>query len=693
MNPTTTTQLTPPPPPPPPHAPPHAPLTSCHKHPLQYFTSFCPLCLCDRLSFLHPNNNNNKNASSSRKPPTSSTAAAAVKTIFRPHAARYNKPISSSFLPELRRAQSFSASKNEGFSSVLEPQRKSCDVRGRSTLCSLFNQDDERKISKNNVASSSSVEFETRNLASSSSTPFNESKEDEESYEDNVVLEIEEEEDENSEVIRASEEPNNVAFISSDVIENTVHEIVEKEPVFNSEENFSKPLKEQMDLDSQAKKGSVSSFWSAASVFSKKLQKWRQKQKMKKQRNGIVVGSTTLPVEKSLGRQFRETQSEIADYGFGRRSCDTDPRFSLDAGRMSFEDLRYSFDEPRASWDGYLIGRGFSGMPTMLSVVEDAPVLPQVMRTDSLIPVVEPMMNAINENEDDNLPGGSAQTREYYSDSSSKSRKSLDRSSSIRKTAAAVVAEMDEFKPVSSSIGSSNVNVNNVKANAKVTPATGDYFHGQKMVFPDRDLRDTNSNSLRDDCSETFELGFRDSASVIGNGVGEKKGLSKKWSRWSKAWNIWGLINRRGGGNKDEDEENRYNSRGNGNGVERSFSESWQEYRRERNGDAIRNGSFNPKLLRSNSSVSWRNVQNIGGSFGTMRKSNVQTNVYGRKGRDNFVLERNQSARYSPNHFDNGLLRLYMNPMQVIRGSRRNGSTKGRTNQAPSIARSALRLY
>ncbi|KAF4399310.1 hypothetical protein G4B88_022393 [Cannabis sativa] len=96
---------------------------------------------------------------------------------------------------------------------------------------------------------------------------------------------------------------------------------------------------------------------------------------MKKRQNGGSLA--TLPVEKPIGRQFRETQYEIADYGFGRRSCDTDPRFSLGAGRMSldasrmpFDDPRYSFDEPRASWDGYLIGRTFSKMPTMVSGLE-----------------------------------------------------------------------------------------------------------------------------------------------------------------------------------------------------------------------------------------------------------------------------------------------------------------------------------
>ncbi|KAF2306353.1 hypothetical protein GH714_016970 [Hevea brasiliensis] len=407
-------------------------------------------------------------------------------------------------------------------------------------------------------------------------------------------------------------------------------------------------MKDHIDLDSQTKKPSgrdfkeiAGSFWSAASVFSKKLQKWRQKQKLKKRRNG-GPGSATLPVEKPIGRQYRETQSEIADYGFGRRSCDTDPRFSLDAGRISFDDPRYSFDEPRASWDGYLIGRTFPRMPTMVSVVEDAPV------------------NVV--------------LRDYYSDSSSRRRRSFDRSNSIRKTAAAVVAEIDELKHEHASASSAAASA----ANAKVSPATVDYFLAPKLVVPDRD---SNSNSLRDDCSETFEMGFRDHASIVGNG--ERKG-AKKSRRWSKAWNIWGFIHRRSV-NKDEDED--MYSRA--NGVERSFSESWQELREERNGEV--RGAFNPKIWRSNSSVSWRNSNGLGGgSFGSARKSSVETNGHGRKKRDEFVLERNRSARYSPNNIDNGLLRFYLTPM---RSSRRGGWGKNKSTHAQSIARSVLRLY
>ncbi|PQM42173.1 UPF0503 protein [Prunus yedoensis var. nudiflora] len=592
-------------------------------------------------------------SSTSRKPPTSSTAAAALKAIFKPPiggggASSTNKTRPTSFFPELRRTKSFSASKNEGFSGVFEPQRKSCDaglLPAFGVLCFESKEEEEEEDDENQSS------------------------------------------DDDGDRIEISEEPN-----VANVIEDRVPEILEEEEE-EEEEQFQpppepelfevedlKPMKDHIDLDSQTKKRDLKeiagSFWSAASVFSKKLQKWRQKQKLKKRRNG--GGSATLPVEKPIGRQFRETQSEIADYGFGRRSCDTDPRFSLDAGRMSFDDPRYSFEEPRASWDGYLIGRTFPRMPTMVSVVEDAPVV-HVSRCDAQIPVEEPPMNSI---EEETVPGGSAQTRDYYSDSSSRRRKSLDRSNSIRKTAAAVVAEIDEMKSVS---------------NAKVSPTT---------VPDNRDLRDFyNSNSLRDDCSETFEMSsFRggDSGSVVVNG--ERNKGCKKSRRWSKAWNIWSFIHRRGG-NKEEDED-RYSSV-RSNGVERSFSESWPELRGgERNGEAK---GFNPKIMRSNSSASWRNSSHgfggVGGSFGSMRKNysngaavaaaaaaavEANGNAGRKKKDDQFVLERNRSARYSPNHIDNGLLRFYLTPM---RSSWRSGAGKTRSSHAHSIARSVLRLY
>ncbi|KAM7270807.1 hypothetical protein ACFE04_030021 [Oxalis oulophora] len=654
---------------------PHRLSTSCDRHPDEHFAGFCPSCLCERLSVLDPSNNNPSSSTSSNRkpPPTSSTAVAALKAIFKPSSGNVGPTLKSTFLPELRRTKSFSASKNEAyFSGVFEPQRKSCDVRVRNTLSNLFNQDHNELLA----------------CCSSSSRP---------SFHEPVVEECDDDndddDDEIDDIITSIELPNVCPVIGSG-------EIVEEIEDLNVVEDKVKTMKDHIDIDSQTKKAAgrdlkdiAGSFWSAAaSGFSKKLQNWRLKQKLKKRNNVGSIGSSSarLPVEKPIGKQYRETQSEIADYGFGRRSCDTDPRFSLDigrmsldAGRISIDDPRHSFDEPRASWDGYL-SRNFPRMPTMLSVVEGSPAPEHnhVARSDSQIPVEQPMMNCDNE-VDESVPGGTVQTREYYSESrrrksldrsnsvrksidrSGSFRKSLDRSSSVRKMAAAVVAEMNE--PKSAAI-----------ANSKVTPAGSDNvytnFQNSKLVVPsNREFRDCSSNSLRDDCSETFEIPFRE---VIGNG--ERKGTSNKKSMWNKAMDILGFIQRRSG-NKDE-EEDKY-SRVNGNGVERSFSESWQEYRGERN------GGFNPKLSRSNSSVSWRTSVNFGGS---LKKNGFETNGHGKKKRDEALPERNRSGRYSPDNIENGLLRFNLTPM---RGSQISGLGKSsRSNQAQSITKSVLRM-
>ncbi|KAK8492791.1 hypothetical protein V6N12_012471 [Hibiscus sabdariffa] len=344
---------------------------------------------------------------------------------------------------------------------------------------------------------------------------------------------------EEEQIERETNHENNIEFAEErrPDVDVDIGSLIEEKVEAIAEEKDLKRMKDQMDHDWQTKKKSDGSFWSAASVFNKKLQQWRQKQKLKKMRNG--GGSVRLPMEKSMGR----------------RSCDIDPRLSVD-------DPRYSVDEPRASCDGYLIGRTtFPRMRAMVSLIEDAPVH-RHKRFDTQIPVEDPMvMDSIN---GESLPGGSAQTRVYYSDS--RRRKSLDRSSSARKTAATVVAEMGDMKSIFS---------------AKVSPSIVD-------------CRDSNSESLG--------ISLRNNASMIQNG--EHKGSSKKWRKWRKAWNILGFIHR--SVSKDEDEDG--DGYSGANGVERSYSysECWSELR----------GGFNPKLARSNSCVSWRSWHDLDGLFG-----------------------------------------------------------------------------
>ncbi|KAJ0984077.1 hypothetical protein J5N97_002433 [Dioscorea zingiberensis] len=579
--------------------------STCERHPEELVTGFCASCLRERLAGLE------SQASTARRNSTSSTTSGFKSLFFKTNP---NAP--------LRRCKSFSCGRGDGFSASFEPQRKSCDVRGRSTLWSLFNQDDQLRGGGDLLAAGEiEVEAECQNRgfpASGVAAP---------------VLEAREEDDEEAEIRPADPE----------LVVETTGEITREEEV-EEEQPELKPMKDHIDLDSQSqakkppgkeRKEIAGGFWTAASVFSKKLQKWRRKQKLKKQ-NSSKAGSG-MPLEKpSSSRRFRDTQSEIAVDAFGRRSCDTDPRFSLDIGRIS---LDYSWDEPRASWDGYLIGNraALSRVPPpMLSVMEDRPTA-VVQRADGQIPVEE----------DSFIPGGTAQTRDYYLDSSSsqRRRRSLDRSNSVRK----VSVEINDAKAVCT--------------NARVSPAAAAKPpHGYNGIKLERDPRDLSSNSLRDDCSESFDSAYRDPC---------KGAQAKKSKGWSKKWSIWGFIHWRGG-----------NKGGANNVVERSFSESWPELRRQ--------GS-NGKILRCNSNVSSRHSFSSSTGFGSMRRSSVETNGHGKKKRDEFVLERNRSARYSPSHGDNGLLRFYLTPM---RGSRRNGGFgKSRNSSSQFFTRSMLQLY
>ncbi|KAL0740270.1 hypothetical protein Bca4012_081783 [Brassica carinata] len=563
---------------------PHRPSTSCDRHPEERFTGFCPSCLFERLSVLDINTVASS-SSSSRKPPSSSSAAA-LKAIFKP---------SSSF-PELRRTKSFSARKNEAFLSLgaFEPQRRSCDVRVRNTLWSLFNEDAEHNIKDGTLT----VKEGALTVKEGTLTV-------------------------NREIGLETRKPNL------------------KSPVFEEETDINcGKLKEQRSVIDE-----IIEEEEEETDKEKKLQKWRQKQKLKKHR-----GSAALPVEKSVVRQLRDTQSEVAEYGYGRRSCDTDPRFSidagrfsLDAGRVSVDDPRYSFDEPRASLDGFMIGRTAAAapprMPSMLSVVEDSPVSNHVLRSDRHIPVEEPPPPPPPETF---IPGGSEQTREYYNDSSTRRRKSLDRSSSTRKLSASIISEIDELKLSAS--------------NTKVSPPR------------DRDVKDStllhsrsHSSSVRGDCSvENLEMGGRENAGTVES---SKKG-TKKSKRWS--WNIFGLLHRKNGNKFEEEEEGR-------SGVDRTFSGSW---------NVEAGNGFDPKMMRSNSSVSWRSSATGGGGF---HRNSVDGYVSGKK-------KVSSSSSSVGRNVENGMLKFNLTPSK----GRRRGSMDSTSRPVPAahpLARNVMNFY
>lgn len=662
-------------------------MTKCDRHPDLPVTGFCASCLRERLAGLDTavqrrSSNGGGGGGGGGK------GTVTTKSVFFRQRTNGNgnghgpSASSASFLPELRRCKSFSLSSSNGglpSESGLEPQRRSCDVRGRNTLWSLFHLNDQHRHVLPVDPSSSSMSTcntfageinvgDPKTLVRipnfSITGPVKEKEEEEEEEDEEFHEAVETRLSSPSRVSpgRIEEKEENEGKTAE---EGEVEEIKEVKPTRG----------EHLDLDSQPSKKPPSkdlkeiagSFWLAASVFSKKLQKWRRKQKLKKQQaNGEITRSKNSTSSRIRTREklLRSTQSEIAVDMFGRRSCDTDPRFSLDVGRMSLDDPRFSWDEPRASWDGYLIGGGarsmFPRLPPILSVVEDTPAPPIVQRSDGLIPVEE----------DSTTPGGSAQTRDYYLDTTQRRRRSLERSSSVRR-AVGVVLETDI----------SDLNPKPVVSNAKVSPTmSADFFqHSSSSIF-ERDIRDLNS-SLNSSQREKLKPGL-DVPPPLPRPPPPSSHLPKKPRKWIKAWNIFGLINR-----------NRANSGTESNGVGRSLSESWPELKRI--------GSIG-RMSRSNSSVSSRHSfsSTIGGG-GTRRNGSSLGNIDVMNGHHNHShprhnLDRNSSGR----HLDNSLLKFYITPMRSsnmnINNSRRTTPVTANSRQkssSHSFTRNLLRLY
>ncbi|KAK7387226.1 hypothetical protein VNO78_27848 [Psophocarpus tetragonolobus] len=483
--------------------------------------------------------------------------------------------------PELRRTKSFSgrAADKATSSAAPEPRRRSCEVRlppPHGSLSDLFIRDDKNKKPPNR-----SVEIRS-------------------------------------------------AIADVAIGDNELAEVVR---VLGNDDGEEKTMKEFIDLELRSKRNTgrdfrdiVVSFREAASIFSKRLIKWRRKQNPKRNRNNDGTGDVS--VEKLGLRAMRETHSEVGEYGFslGRRSCDIDPRLSVD-------DSRFSFEAPRASWDGYLIGKAY-------------PRFSPMVRVGDRVLVKEEEGEVILENGEECCPGGSAQTKHYYSDLHRR-RRSFDRSNSRRKS---IMGDIDELRVIS---------------NAKVSPATSELFYGAKVLITENDLRDVN---LKQPSSVQSD-------SVMGSGstvdacdvaiADDQKGLNR-FKQWGRLWSRLGLVQRR---REDSLGEGEYAAAS--DVVNKPITESWQKLRRVVNGQTSE--SVSEKLIRSYS-VSCRDplVNGFGGVSDT--KGHVLN------GRQNLMLQRNRTVRYSPSNVDNGLLRFYLTPLKSYRRSRSGKSSLKSSN-------------
>lgn len=242
-------------------------------------------------------------------------------------------------------------------------------------------------------------------------------------------------------------------------------------------------MREFIDLEWQSKSKKQRSkedrsFWD----FSEKLRKWRRKGKKRNQ----------------------EGRNEVLDYSLRRRSCDmesaTAARASVDYARNAIN----SFDEPRVSLDGYLLGRTYRLTP-LVSVLEDTKIIHSGL------------------------------------DCHEKPKADLDRSGSRKKGAALEVGE-PKLKPV---------------AKSRVSLDGSEIFYRAKLVITERELMEWNSNSKlgkEEDGSGTVPAGVKRTTEDAHNSilapsvVEDREPFEKSWRWWSIRrlmwWKCikWGLI-------------------------------------------------------------------------------------------------------------------------------------------------------
>lgn len=608
-------------------------LSSCYRHPSEPVTGICAACLRERLSGLDSSGDPELSIvptlSNSFENPDVDNGPRPRPGPLPGFDSNRSKAATSSFSPDLRRCRSVSTARCEGSCSWSEPRRRSCDDRSsRNTLENLFGVDDEVG------GANAGFNVESKNLGLTNLS-------------DNVCRSIVERKDSEEVRVRAD------ALVRIEDIEEDI------------QDGELKTMKEFIDLEFHTKNNKSKdfrdiavNFREAASVFSKKLQKWKQKQREKKLNSRNAEGNDKFSAgnTKLIGYKSNDTRSEIGECATGRRSCDTEPLFSVDAGRLSLDGPGIVIDEPRASWDGYMVARTIPRLTPMLSVVENV-LLRNGNGFDKHRASLDGQMQAIVE--DESSSGGSGHSN---SDSSSSQRgSSFDRSSSVQSFAKRTL----------------DLEVNESKYMPNSSPTH------VKLVITEKELKDWRLNSVKDDNLNKHESFSK--KGIVAESCGPKKG-SKKLARWREVFNLFG--------NKQKPNNSKGETR-KGVGETVSAATDSNGTQGDKGYDSVKEAA-QWRLTRSSSIVGARKScsssyiparNSCSGAFDQPRNSCDTTELnYGKKkvaervtsanfGRDAFVLERNKSVKCSSNDIDNGTLPFYLMPLRTSR-SRKSTENK-----------------
>nr|XP_043622146.1 protein OCTOPUS-like [Erigeron canadensis] len=236
-------------------------------------------------------------------------------------------------------------------------------------------------------------------------------------------------------------------------------------------------MKELIEMEFRNKK---KKFWEGGFVLGQKLRKWRGKNKEKKVNEDKRKEVDDKEVLKSV--QFKDV-----DYGLGRRSCDAAPRFLM-------EDPRFSLDERRADWDGYMIARTIPRLTPMLPLVDDDMILPPLNKR---IVVDKHQMGRIKE--DGSSSGGSAKSNsDLFTSNAGSSCSSMKSSSS---------------KTVNDSIGQET-----------------------KLVITERELKDWHMRSVNEHNVKSASSALISSHATVKRSNGHKKETNSRWRKMSNLW-------------------------------------------------------------------------------------------------------------------------------------------------------------